>query len=190
MTAGLDVQARSRGQTEEGGRRVHVIQGEYKVSNDPDVVLTTILGSCVAACLRDPSAGVGGMNHFLLPGNDGREAERYGVHLMELLVNELLKRGARRERLEAKLFGGGKTMEGLSDIGSLNAAFAERFLRNEGITVNGGSLRGDRGRRIQFWPVNGRARQVFLTNDQVPVSVARPVAPVLAPASSGDIDFF
>jgi chemotaxis protein CheD len=128
------------------------------------------------------------MNHFLLPGNDGREAERYGVHLMELLVNGLLQKGARRERLEAKLFGGGKTMEGLSDIGTLNAAFAEKFLRNEGITVNGGSLRGDRGRRIQFWPVNGRARQVFLTNDQVPVTVARPVVP--APAPGGDIDFF
>ena len=73
------------------GKRVHVIQGEYQVTTDPDVVLSTILGSCVAACLRDPVAGVGGMNHFLLPGDGGQsgggESARYGVHLMELLIN-------------------------------------------------------------------------------------------------------
>ena len=96
-------------------RRVHVIQGEYKVVNDPNVVLSTILGSCVAACLRDPVAGVGGMNHFLLPGSamrrsSGGDATRYGVHLMELLINGLLKQGARRDRLEAKIFGGAKTI--------------------------------------------------------------------------------
>ena len=72
------------------GKRVHVIQGEFQVTDDPDVVLSTILGSCVAACLRDPVAGVGGMNHFLLPGDGGQtgggEVARYGVHLMELLI--------------------------------------------------------------------------------------------------------
>ncbi|WP_051335545.1 chemotaxis protein CheD [Methylocapsa acidiphila] len=178
-------------------RRVHIIQGEYYVSDDPHVVLTTLLGSCVAACLRDPIAGIGGMNHFLLPGQDvplaggeagsqGREAERYGVHLMELLVNGLLRSGARRERLEAKLFGGARTMEGLSDIGGLNAGFAERFLRNEGIRMIGGSLRGDQGRRIQFWPVSGRARQVFLSPAQIP-----PPRPSPAPKPSGGaVEFF
>ncbi len=84
--------------TEAAGRRVHVIQGEFKVVNDPDIVLSTILGSCVAACMRDPAAGVGGMNHFLLPGSatspsSGADATRYGVHLMELLINGLLKQG-------------------------------------------------------------------------------------------------
>lgn len=77
-------------------RRVDIIQGEWKVLNDPDAVLTTILGSCVAACLRDPVAGIGGMNHFLLPGtgnNNGGDATRFGVHLMELLINGLLKQG-------------------------------------------------------------------------------------------------
>ncbi len=82
-------------------RRINIIQGEYKVSNDPNVVITTILGSCVAACIRDPAAGVGGMNHFLLPGSTealaaGGDATRYGVHLMELLINGLLKQGARK----------------------------------------------------------------------------------------------
>ncbi len=95
--------------TEAATKRVHVIQGEWKVVSDPDVVLSTILGSCVAACMRDPVAGVGGMNHFLLPGSadalsSGGDATRYGVHLMELLINGLLKKGARRERLEAKIF--------------------------------------------------------------------------------------
>ncbi|MEJ0096641.1 MAG: chemotaxis protein CheD [Methylocella sp.] len=157
-----------------GEQRIHIIQGEYNVSDDSNVMLTTLLGSCVAACLRDPVAGVGGMNHFLLPGQEamgqeatgqgsqGSEAERYGVHLMELLVNGLLRRGARRERLEGKLFGGARTRDGLADIGAMNAGFAERFLEHEGIRLIGGSLRGDHGRRIQFWPVSGRARQVLL----------------------------
>ena len=77
-------------------RKVHVIQGQYHVSSEADLVLTTILGSCVAACVRDPVAGVGGMNHFLLPGEDGGEVLRYGVQSMELLVNALLSSGARR----------------------------------------------------------------------------------------------
>ncbi len=178
-------------------RRVHIIQGEYQVSDDPNAMLTTLLGSCVAACLRDPIAGVGGMNHFLLPGRDLRppcappgsqrdEAERYGVHLMELLVNGLLRSGARRERLEAKLFGGARTMEGLSDIGASNGAFAERFLRHEGIRRVGGSLGGDQGRRIQFWPVSGRARQVFLSASQIPPPQKSP-----PPKSSGGaVEFF
>ncbi|MGO7223639.1 chemotaxis protein CheD, partial [Rhizobium ruizarguesonis] len=82
--------------TEAAARRVHIIQGEYKLLNDPNAVLSTILGSCVAACLRDPVAGVGGMNHFLLPGSatsptSGGDATRFCVHLMELLINGLLK---------------------------------------------------------------------------------------------------
>ena len=146
-------------------RCTNIVQGEQAILSDPEAVLSTLLGSCVAACLRDPVAGVGGMNHFLLPGNEGAisGAEREGVHAMELLVNGLLCRGAQRSRLEAKLFGGARMLKGLTDVGELNATFAERFLRDEGIVVVGGSLRGDRGRRIQFWPVSGRARQIMLT---------------------------
>src|ERR1044071_2921722 len=123
---------------EAAARRVHIIQGEWKVLNDPNAVLTTILGSCVAACLRDPVAGVGGMNHFLLPGSvdamaQGGDMSRYGVHLMELLINGLLKQGARRDRLEAKIFGGAKTIASFSNVGQQNAEFATRFLRDEGI---------------------------------------------------------
>ena len=88
---------------EHPARRINLVQGEFRVSDDPQVVFTTILGSCVGACIRDPVRGVGGMNHFLLPGAeagaDARDSERLGVHLMELLVNGLMRQGAHRDRL-------------------------------------------------------------------------------------------
>ena len=173
-------------------RKVHVIQGEFHVSDEPDLVLTTILGSCVAACVRDPVAGVGGMNHFLLPGEGGGEGLRYGVQSMELLVNALLRRGARRDRLEVKLFGGARLIDGLTDVGSQNAAFAERFVRDEGLTAAGGSLRGQQARRIQYWPVSGRARQVLLEAAGSKVFAAerpRAAAPP-APEQSGALELF
>jgi chemotaxis protein CheD len=169
-------------------RKVHIVQGEFFVSDDPSVVLVTLLGSCVAACVRDPVARVGGMNHFLLPGSEkgaSAESERYGVHLMELLVNGLLQRGARKNRLEAKLFGGARTMENLSDIGRKNAAFAERFLKTEEINYLGGSCGGDNGRRVQFWPVTGRARQALIASKSTPVVVPPPL-----PRVDGDVEFF
>jgi chemotaxis protein CheD len=178
----------------DGLRPVHIVQGEHHVTEDPEVVLTTILGSCVAACLRDPVAGVGGMNHFLLPGGDPRKGDsdsmRYGVHAMELLVNALLAKGARRERLECKLFGGARLINGLTDVGEMNATFAEEFLRRENLNLVGGSLRGEAGRRIQYWPVSGRARQVFLTKD-APEVFARERRPTPQPAvDTGALELF
>jgi chemotaxis protein CheD len=173
-------------------KKIHIIQGEYRVVADPNVVLSTVLGSCVAACLRDAEAGVGGMNHFLLPGESGEshggDAERYGVHLMELLVNGLLKKGARRQNLEGKLFGGARMLEGLSDIGAKNAQFAKRFFANEGIRLVAEDLGGVRGRRIEFYPVSGRARQILLSGGPPPVQ-----APARAPAprpSEGTLELF
>jgi chemotaxis protein CheD len=149
-------------------QRITVIQGEWRIAAGPDVVLTTVLGSCVAACVRDPVAGVGGMNHFLLPeavrSDAGAGAERYGVHLMELLINALLKAGARREALEAKLFGGASAFGGSRPVGPRNIAFAEAFLRAERIAHRGGSTGGEFGRRLEYWPATGRARQVLLTS--------------------------
>ena len=170
-----------------GSRRVNLVQGEYHTTNDPDVVLTTILGSCVAACLHDPVAKVGGMNHFLLPGSDrpGGVSASHGVHAMELLVNDMLKRGARRDRLEAKLFGGARMLSGLTDVGTLNADFAERFARRERITITGGSLRGERGRRIQFWPVAGRARQMIMGSADGEVFAAERARPLPMPETGG-----
>jgi chemotaxis protein CheD len=180
---------------EEADRRnvIHVIQGEFHVSADASTVMSTILGSCVAACLFDQRAGVGGMNHFLLPGDDsgGDENLRYGVHAMELLVNGLLKLGARRENMRAKLFGGARMVAGLSDIGAQNAAFANKFLAREGLTCVGSSLGGDHARRIQFWPTTGRARQVYpsATPRQVFESELRQKAAKPA-ADFGDLELF
>ncbi len=174
-------------------KRVHIIQGEFFVSTDRGVMVTTILGSCVAACIRDPLAGVGGINHFLLPGNLSTarkdEAERMGVHLMELLVNGLLKAGARRDRLEAKLFGGARTMRAHSDIGKNNADFARRFLQAEGISYVGGSTGGLQGRRIQYWPVSGRARQIMLTGPTDTELPARLPA-VSVDSNAGELELF
>jgi chemotaxis protein CheD len=175
-------------------RRVNIVQGEQHVDDDPATVLTTILGSCIAACIWDPKIGLGGMNHFLLPGDREaatHHAQSLGVHAMELLVNGLLRRGAARNRLQAKLFGGARMIKGLTDIGELNARFAEKFLAQEGIALVGGSLRGEQGRRIQFWPVGGRARQVLLakeTENILQAERARPAPHV--PAHAGALELF
>lgn len=189
----------SRDVTGTSERRVNIVQGEQHVDNDPSTVLTTLLGSCVAACLWDPTIGLGGMNHFLLPGGPGgvkagtpgSEATRYGVHSMELLVNGLLRKGAQRERLQAKLFGGARMIKGLTDVGALNAAFAERFLRAENIAIVGGSLRGETGRRIQFWPASGRARQILMGREVEAVFLAERRTPAPRPVAAGsDVELF
>ena len=153
-------------------RMIHVVQGEHAITADPGVVMVTILGSCVAACLRDPRAGLGGMNHFLMPGDidagGSGDAERQAVHAMELLVNALLAAGASRTRLEAKVFGGGSTMTGLADVGSRNADFAVKFLDRENIEIVGQCLGGRSGRRVQYWPVSGRARRSFVDYELAP----------------------
>lgn len=171
-------------------RRVNIVQGEFYVSDDPDVMVTTLLGSCVAACLHDPMARVGGMNHFLLPGQlekvSESASERLGVHLMELLVNGMLKLGAGRERLQAKIFGGAKTMAGLADIGAANATFAKAFLVREGIPILAASVGGTVGRRIQFWPAAGRVRQHLMESPvQETLSVRLPPVP-----ASGELELF
>jgi chemotaxis protein CheD len=167
-------------------RLVHVVQGDYAVAGSDDIVLTAILGSCVATCLHDRFAGVGGMNHFLLPetGRNASASVLYGAQAMELLINGLLKRGARKERLEAKLFGGGRMIAAFGNIGEGNAAFARRFLRDEGIPCVAESLGGTRARRIRFWPCSGRARQILL--DSTPALVQ----PAAAPAPASDVELF
>ncbi len=171
-------------------RKIHVIQGEFHVSDGEDVVLTTILGSCVAACIRDPVLGIGGMNHFLLPGATGDEGLRYGVQSMELLLDALLRKGARRERLEVKLFGGAHLFDGLSDVGAQNSAFGEQFLRDEGLNYLGGSLRGDRARRVQYWPVSGRARQILLAPTESKVFATERRRPVAKVEDAGALELF
>lgn len=137
---------------------VKVLPGEFFV-HDEDLAITTTLGSCVAACLHDPAAGIGGMNHFMLPdAGDGEASGRFGAFAMELLINEMLKRGARRGSLEAKVFGGGQLMKSLAGtlIGEKNVAFAHRFLQEEGIPVLAGDVLDVYPRRICMMPRSGR----------------------------------
>jgi len=144
---------------------VKVLPGEFFVSAE-DVVLSTVLGSCVSACIWDRAAALGGMNHFMLPGVDSNKdgdpaglAGRYGVFAMEQLINELIKRGGRKVNFEAKLFGGGHVMRNFTtmNVGERNADFVLRFLRTEGIRVVSQDLLDVFPRRVVFFPTTGRA---------------------------------
>ncbi len=142
--------------------KVHVVKilsGEWHVSTRPDEVCVTILGSCVSACIRDPFAKVGGMNHFLLPGEDNNAASasaRYGVYAMECLINGLLQAGGRKDRFEVKVFGGGNVIQHSARIGSRNAAFIRSFLHKEHLAIAAEDLEGDCPRRIHYYPATGR----------------------------------
>lgn len=143
------------------------------MSRDPDAQFSTILGSCVAVCLWDIDAAMGGMNHFLLPGgHDGGHGGslRYGVHAMEMLINALLKMGARRDRLQAKLFGGARISTNLRDVGASNADFARSFLQAEDIPCRAESLGGTSARRVIFRPCTGHAKQLLVPDNAVVAS--------------------
>ncbi|SFS57591.1 chemotaxis protein CheD [Sulfitobacter marinus] len=150
---------------------IFVAQGEFQVSDAPDVVLKTLLGSCVATCLFDPVARVGGMNHFLLAtGPDGdSHSERYGLFAMEILINGLLKLGARKSRLRAKIFGGATMSGRMGHIGAKNCEFAISFLEIEGMPVVGSSLGGQQARAIRFTPTTGRVSQLLVDDDEADV---------------------
>ena len=142
-----------------------ILPGEYYATNK-DMALVTVLGSCVSACLRDRELGVGGMNHFMLPdegkllGTHGNvtASARYGVHAMELLINQILKLGGRRDRLEAKVFGGGNVLQGfmLSNVGEQNASFIVEYLNMERIPIVARDLLDVWPRKIYFFPRSGK----------------------------------
>lgn len=134
-----------------------VLPGEYFVYHE-DIVIQTLLGSCVAACIHDRGAGVGGMNHFLLPEGDDASA-RYGVNAMEVLINELLAQGARRSSLEAKVFGGAAVIQGMSqlNVGRQNVEFVERFLAQERIPILSRDVLDVHPRRVCLFPRSGKA---------------------------------
>lgn len=140
---------------------VKVLPGEYFVTST-NVLMVTVLGSCVSACIRDREKGIGGMNHFMLAdsgeGGAMSASARYGTYAMEILINHLLKVGARKERLEAKVFGGGRVMATLtsSQVGERNARFVKEFLKTEGIAVAAEDLLDIHPRKVYFFPHNGR----------------------------------
>lgn len=146
-----------------GSRAAKVLPGEYYVT-DADMVIVTVLGSCVAACIRDCESGIGGMNHFMLPDGNAEESDpastsaRYGSYAMEILINHLAKLGARRANLEAKVFGGGNVLAGLTvaNVGARNAEFVLRFLRTEGIRVAARDLVDVYPRKVYYFPRSGK----------------------------------
>jgi chemotaxis protein CheD len=141
---------------------VKVFPGEHYVTASPDEMLVTILGSCVTACIRDPLAGVGGMNHFMLPEAMGggwdtaSGSMRYGNVAMERLINDILMQGGIRQRLEIKVFGGGNVMKGTANIGHRNADFVETYLVAENLPITAHHLRGNLPRRVHYFPCTGR----------------------------------
>lgn len=143
----------------EGLSVVKLISGDCYISTGGEM-LTTILGSCISACIRDPYARIGGMNHFLLPGNGSAnqcsEGARYGVFAMESLINGILKRGGHKQRLEVKIFGGGNVMQHAGRIGSMNAVFIRDFLQKEGLPIAMEDLGGDLPRRVHYYPDTGK----------------------------------
>ncbi|MEP1522957.1 chemotaxis protein CheD [Ascidiaceihabitans sp.] len=151
-------------------KRQSVIQGECYVTNDRFVEYSTVLGSCVAVCLYEPDAMVGGMNHFLLPGSleDATGDMKYGAYSMELLINGLLKLGADRFKLEAKIFGGSHISASSHQIGLKNQIFTKEFLYREGIPCIAENLGGPYARKLQFVPTTGKVRHLLIPANEYP----------------------
>jgi len=140
---------------------VKILPGEYFVT-PRDMLIVTVLGSCVSVCMRDPSSGIGGMNHFMLPGDTGAAnivsgSARYGTYAMEILINHLLKLGASRKHLQAKVFGGGGVLQSMNNnVGEKNAEFVLGYLKTEGIPVVAQDLLDIYPRKVYFFPNDGR----------------------------------
>ena len=187
-----------------GSDAVKVLPGEHFV-HGKNILITTTLGSCIAACLWDKQQGVGGMNHFMLPevtnngpdGNDNSSASiggRYGSYAMELLINELIKRGARRSALEAKVFGGGSVVCDLnsSSVGERNTRFVLEYLRTERITVVSKDVLDMHARKVCFFPASGKAmvkRLASINTDQL-VQQERAAVAAAPAAGGGSVDLF
>lgn len=163
---------------------VYITQGEHAVGSDPDMVVSTILGSCVSICLWDPVARVGGMNHLLLPGMMQDNATiTAGAADMDLLINRMMPLGAERPRLRAKLFGGSSMLGGRTDIGSRNVEFGRNYLKNEGIPCDAEDVGGTKARRLKYWPATGIAR-MKLVDEHAP-------EPVMSkPVKENDVELF
>lgn len=166
-------------------KTIYVPQGEYALSDDAGVLLSTVLGSCIATCLFDPDARIGGINHFLLPDSSAGKSGLYGVHLMELLINGLMKAGAQKSRLRARIHGGANMLGGISDVGVRNAAFARSFLATEGIPLISEGVGGSQGRRLRFVPTTGEAFETLVAKVDEPPKPRTP-----KPKVEDDIELF
>jgi chemotaxis protein CheD len=173
---------------------VKILPGEYFV-HDEDLLIMTTLGSCIAACLWDRHARVGGMNHFMLPEGAG-ESGRYGSYAMELLINEMMKRGASRMTMEAKVFGGGQVVAGMNsmNVGERNTNFVIDYLKTERIPIMSKDVLDVYPRKVCFLPASGKAmiKRLAPTNTDALVAQDRAAAQRAVPASTGggSVDLF
>jgi chemotaxis protein CheD len=180
---------------------VKILPGQY-YSARHDVVIVTVLGSCVSACLWDPARRIGGMNHFMLPGlgrngatgAQAQEPARMGVYAMEVLINQMLKLGGERSGLTAKVFGGGSVLEGMEalNIGNQNGAFVLEFLREEGIPVVAQDLYDTCPRKVYFFPATGKVlvkRLATMRNDTL-AQRERDYLATLAGTAGGEVEIF
>ena len=173
-----------------------VLPGEYFVS-DENLVIQTVLGSCIAACLWDSRTRVGGMNHFMLPDSSSTDQSgRYGSYAMEVLINELMKIGGRRETMQAKVFGGGQVMANFSsvNVGERNTAFVRDYLATERIPIVSEDVLDIYPRKVVFFPVTGKAMVKRLAHahpDLIAAEKARGNAAVVAQSGrGGSVDLF
>ncbi len=180
------------------GRRVR--PGEYAICQKGQKMLVTILGSCVAACVRDPFLGIGGMNHFLLPESTANniagiadEGTRYGNHAMELLINDLLKLGGKKDRFELKVFGGAHVGNMNVSVGEDNSNFIRRYIESEGLNLVSEDLGGNRARKIFFFPETGRVSRFLFqatSNSKVSQREREFKRSVETPKTISDIELF
>ena len=178
---------------------VKVFPGDHYVTAIADEMLVTILGSCVTACIRDPLAAVGGMNHFMLPESTGAgwdtasASMRYGNVAMERLINDILARGGARQRLEIKVFGGGNVMNGTTNIGHRNAEFVEQYLAAENLPIAAHHLRGNLPRRVHYFPVTGKVMLLELHRTEQEAVVREEVSyksKILIEPVGGSVELF
>ena len=176
---------------------VKIYPGGYYVTGHRGDVLMTVLGSCVAACVRDPAAGIGGMNHFMLPDSDTGDwgglcaANRYGNFAMETVINEIMSRGGQRDRLEIKLFGGSNVLDSRSRIGARNVDFIRNYIAEEQLTLTAEDLGGSQGRRIHYFPDTGKVmRRMFKQDSTVERQELRHLRKLRKQNVGGDIELF
>ena len=156
-----------------GTTTVKILPGQYHANAD-GTVITTVLGSCVSVCLYDACKGVGGMNHYMLPGDpagagkSGNGSARYGTHAMRLLIDHVIELGAERADLKAKVFGAGRVMNGMSDVGRQNADFALHFLNGQNIAVATLDVGDIFPRKIYFFPATGQVFVKRILNQTLP----------------------
>lgn len=190
-------------QTKEGNRAVaRILPGEYYVT-PTDEVITTVLGSCISACVCDPQLNIGGMNHFMLPESEGGESRwgkteanvtnRYGNFAMESLINDILNLGGSKARLQVKIFGGGKILEAMTDIGRRNIDFVKSYLLAEQLKILSEDV-GDRfPRKVNYYPATGKVRVKKLRalyNEDIALREKKFIKEIKTEPVSGDVELF